>query len=85
MKSCNVLNAFLLSNPFYRGMVEEIVLIGTGICGLIFSWKTFYIFPLSNILGGVLVLLSFAFHQWKEKNHKQAHKESRDIKTIVTT
>jgi protein-S-isoprenylcysteine O-methyltransferase Ste14 len=85
MKSYHVLNAFFLSNPFYRGMSEKIILIGTGICGLVFSWKMFSIFPLSNILGGILVLLAYAFHQWTEKDHKQAHKESQDIETIVTT
>ena len=85
MKSWNVLNAFFLSNPFYRGMAEKIILIVTGICGLVFSWKTFSIFPLSNILGGILVLLAYAFHRWTEKHHNQAHKESQDIETIVTT
>lgn len=81
MKTCNVLNAFFLSNPFYRGMAEKIILIGTGICGLVFSLKTFSILPLSNILGGTLVLLAYAFHRWTEKDHKQAHKESQDIVT----
>ena len=84
MKSCNVLNAFFLSNPFYRGMAEKIILIGTGICGLFFSWKMFSIFPLSNILGGILILLAYAFHHWTEKDHTQAHKESQGIEKIVT-
>jgi len=85
MKNCNVLNAFFLSNPFYRGMAEKIILIGTGISGLVFSWKTFSIFPLSNILGGILVLSAYGFHRWTEKDHKQAHKESQDIEIIVST
>jgi protein-S-isoprenylcysteine O-methyltransferase Ste14 len=84
MKSCNVPHAFFLSNPFYRGMAEKIILVGTGICGLVFSWKTFSVFPLSNILGGILVLLGYAFHRWTEKDHRQAHKESQDIDTVVT-
>jgi protein-S-isoprenylcysteine O-methyltransferase Ste14 len=85
MKSCNVLNAFFLSNPFYRGMAEQIILVGTGICGLVFSWKTFPIFPLSHILGGVLILLAIGFHGWAHKTHKQAHKDSKKIEAIVTT
>ncbi len=85
MKICNVLNAFFLSNPFYRGMAESIILIVTGICGLVFSWKTFSIFPLSNFVGGILILLAFAFHRWTEKGHTQAHRESQDIERIVTT
>lgn len=84
MKSCNVLNAFFLSNPLYRGMAEKIILVGTGICGLVFSWKTFPIFPLSHMLGGVLILLAYGFHWWAHKKHKQAHEESQEIETIVT-
>ena len=85
MKSSNVLNAFFLSNPFYRGMAEKIILVGTGICGLVFSWKTFPIFPLSHMLGGILILLAYVFHQWAHKKHKQAHEESQEIETVVTT
>ena len=85
MKSGNVFDAFFLSNPFYRGMVGLVILIGTGIGGLVFSWAKFSIFPLSNILGGVLILLGFAFHWWTERGHKMAHEQSRDIDVIVTT
>ena len=78
-------NAFFLSNPFYRGMFELLILIGTGICGLIFSWTRFSIAPMSNILGVILILLAFTFHWWTEKNHKQAHEHSANIEEIVTT
>jgi hypothetical protein len=40
-------------------MIELFILIGTGIGGLVFSWKKFSIFPASNILGGILILLAF--------------------------
>jgi protein-S-isoprenylcysteine O-methyltransferase Ste14 len=85
MESRNVLNAFFLSNPLYRGMAEKIILVGTGICGLFFPWKTFPIFPLSHMLGGILILLAYGFHWWAHKKHKQAHEESQEIETIVTT
>jgi protein-S-isoprenylcysteine O-methyltransferase Ste14 len=85
MKNPNLMNAFFLSNPLYRGIAEKIILVGTGICGLIFSWKTFPIFPLSHMLGGILLFLAFLFHQWAHKKHKQAHEESQEIKAIVTT
>jgi protein-S-isoprenylcysteine O-methyltransferase Ste14 len=85
MKIGNVFNVFFLSNPFYRGMFELFILIGTGICGLVFSWTRFSIFPVSNILGGILVLLAFAFHSWTEKDHKQAHEHSGNIEKIVIT
>ena len=85
MKSCNVINAFFLSNPIYRGLAEMIILVGTGICGLVFSWKTFPFFPLLNVLGGILIILSFGFHGWAHKKHDQAHKDTEEIETIVTT
>jgi protein-S-isoprenylcysteine O-methyltransferase Ste14 len=85
MKTENVFNAFFLSSPLYRGIAEKIILVGTGICGVVFSWAPLSIFPLSNILGGILILLAFAFHQWSEKYHKQAHNKSQDIEILVTT
>ena len=85
MKSRNVLNVFFLSNPLYRGIAEKIILVGTGICGLVLSWKTFPVFPLSHMSGGILILLAYVFHQWAHKKHKQAHEESQAIETVVTT
>jgi protein-S-isoprenylcysteine O-methyltransferase Ste14 len=85
MKAGDLLDVLFLSNPFHRGMVEKLILIGTGICGRVFSWTEFSIFPLSNILGVILILLGYAFHRRTEKGHNQAHEESRDIDKIVTT
>jgi protein-S-isoprenylcysteine O-methyltransferase Ste14 len=84
MNSSNVLNAFFLSSPLYRGMAEKIILVGTGICGLVFSWKAFPIFPLSHLSGGVLIILAYGFHWWAHKKHKQAHVESMVIQIIAT-
>ena len=85
MKIGNVINSFFLSNPFYRGMAELSFLIGTGVCGLFFSWTKFAIIPVSNILGGILIFLALAFHWWTEKDHKQAHDHTENIEKIVTT
>jgi protein-S-isoprenylcysteine O-methyltransferase Ste14 len=84
LMSRNLLNTFFLSSPVYRGLVEEIILIGTGICGLIFSWKQFPIFPLSHMLGGIVILVAFGFHWISHERHKQAHEIAQEIKTIVT-
>ena len=83
--SHNLLNTFFLSSPVYRGWVEKLVLIGTGICGLIFSWKQFPIFPLSHTLGGIVILVAFGFHWISHKKHKQAHHTAHRIGAIVTT
>ncbi len=85
MKFGNFFNCFLLSNPFYRGMFELMILIGTGISGLVFSWTRFSIFPVTNIFGSILIVLAFVFHWWTEKDHKQAHELSINIEKIVTT
>lgn len=85
MKIGNVFSAFFLSNPFHRGMFELCILVGTGICGLVYSWRGFSVFPVSNILGGILILSALAFHGWAEKDHKQAHEKSGKIGKIVDT
>lgn len=84
MKSGSIIDSFLLSNPFHRGMLESLILVGTGICGLVFSWTKLSIFPVSNIFGGLLILSAFVFHLWTEKEHRQAHERTEDINMVVT-
>jgi protein-S-isoprenylcysteine O-methyltransferase Ste14 len=83
MKQANLIDRLLLSNPIHRATVEYVLLIGTGILGLIFSWPKIPFFPLSNIAGGVLFVGGFLFHAYAERNHKQAHEKSADIVQIV--
>ena len=85
MKNDSIIDSFLLSNPFHRGVVEMGILIGSGILGLVFSWTKFSVFPVSNILGGLLILSGFVFHWRTEKEHKQAHEKSEDISRLVTS
>ena len=83
MKNGNLIDTIMLSNPIYRGMIEYLLLIGTGILGLFFSWSKLPFFPVLNIVGGILILSGFLFHVYAEKNHKQAHEKSADIVKIV--
>ena len=83
MKNGNLIDFLLLSNPIYRGMIEYLLLIGTGILGLFFSWSKLPLFPVLNIVGGILILSGLLFHVHAEKNHKQAHEKSADIVKIM--
>lgn len=83
MKNGNLIDSLLLSNPIYRAMIEYLLLIGTGILGLFFSWSKLPFSPVLNIVGGILILSGFLFHVHAEKNHKQAHEKSADISKIV--
>lgn len=83
MKESSLIAKLLLSNPFHRGMVEYVFLLGTGILGLAFSWPKIPFSPVSNIAGGVLLAAGFLFHVHAEKNHKQAHEKSASITQIV--
>ena len=85
MKRRNLQNAFFSSNPVCRGLIEKAILVGTGICGLGFSWKNFSIFPVSNISGGILILWAYWFHLKAHRVHKQAHEKSQKIETVVTS
>jgi protein-S-isoprenylcysteine O-methyltransferase Ste14 len=83
MKNRNLIDTVLLSNPIHRGMIEYLLLIGTGILGLFFSWSKLPFFPVLNIVGGILILSGLLFHVYAGKNHKQAHEKSADIVKIV--
>lgn len=83
MKNGNLIDTILLSNPSHRGIIEYLLLIGTGILGLFFSWSKLPFFPMLNIIGGLLILSGLLFHVYTEKNHKQAHEKSDDIVKIV--
>ena len=83
MKNRNLIDTVLLSNPIHRGMIEYLLLIGTGILGLFFSWSKLPFFPVLNIVGGILILSGFLFHVYAGKNHKQAREKSADIVKIV--
>jgi len=85
MKIESTITTFLLSNPLIRGLLEWLILVGSGILGLIFSWYNFSIFPVSNIFGGILILFAFLFHLWAEKDHKQAHEQTDNINKIVSS
>ena len=83
MKDGNLIDFLLLSNPTYRGIIENLLLIGTGILGLLFSGSKLPFFPVLNIIGGILILSGLLFHVHAEKNHKQAHEKSADIVKIM--
>jgi protein-S-isoprenylcysteine O-methyltransferase Ste14 len=83
MMNGNLIDTLLLSNPIHRGIIEYILLIGTGILGLLFTWSKLPFFPVLNIVGGILILGGFLFHVYAGKNHKQAHEKSADIVKIV--
>jgi protein-S-isoprenylcysteine O-methyltransferase Ste14 len=83
MKNGNRIDTILLSNPIHRGIIEYLLLIGTGILGLLFSWSKLPFSPVLNVFGGMLILSGLLFHVYAEKNHKQAHQKSADIVKIV--
>jgi protein-S-isoprenylcysteine O-methyltransferase Ste14 len=83
MKNRDLIDTILLSNPIHRGIIEYVLLIGTGMLGLLFSWPQLPFFPVLNIVGGMLILSGLLFHVYAEKNHKQAHEKSTDIVNIV--
>ena len=84
MGKIQLLNRFFLSNPFYRGLIELFLLIGSGILGWLFSWTKLPLFPVLNIIGVVLILGGFLFHGYCERGHKQAHGKSENIEKIMT-
>jgi hypothetical protein len=81
----SMLDHLLLSNPFYRGMLELLLLIATGISGWAFAWPKFALFPITTILGGLIILVALVFHGRSEKAHKQAHETFDNLDAVVTS
>ncbi|RAK10236.1 protein-S-isoprenylcysteine O-methyltransferase Ste14 [Halanaerobium saccharolyticum] len=72
-------------NPQKRVLIQEIFLIALGICGRFLRWETIPFSPLTNIIGVFLIVLAFVLHGYSQKNLKQAHNRSNEIKNIVTS
>ena len=85
MKQYTLLDRYLLIKPTIRGWIESSVIIISGILGIILNSFKMPFFPVINIIGGVLVIISGIFHGHCGKTHKQAHDQANDIKKIITT
>ena len=83
MKTSGFIGKIVLTNPMRRGTIECVLLFSTGILGLFFSWPKIQLFPISNALGGLLLIAGLLFHLSAEKNHKQAHEKTSDITHII--
>lgn len=75
---------YLLAKPTTRMRIEWPILIATGIIGMVFSLKSIPLFPISNIIGVIILILGFIIHQSMHKVHKQAHQQSKEIERLVT-
>ena len=71
-------------NPFVKGNIELSIIIITGILSYVFNFSIIKLFPVINIIGGVLVIASFLFHIDCEKSHREAHKSTENIQKLVT-
>jgi protein-S-isoprenylcysteine O-methyltransferase Ste14 len=84
MKKDNLFNKYLLAKPTIRMLIEWPILIAIGIIGTIFSLQTIPFFPISNIVGVVLLIVGFSIHRSSHKTHKQAHQQSEKIQKLAT-
>lgn len=79
------IDRFFLANPHTRGTTAQVLLLGSGACGLGLSWPRFPDFTGQEILGATLIILALAFHVRAERHHTQAHERTDAIEGIVTT
>jgi len=80
-----LLKQYLLVKPTLRMMIEWPIIIILGILGEIFSWSRLPLSPYSNFIGGAILIGGWVFHARCHRAHKQAHEQSLQIETIVTT
>ena len=84
MKKYSLLDKYFLAKPTIRMMIEWPIMLGIGIIGTVFSLQRIPFFPISNIVGVVLLVGGFIFHGVSHAIHEQAHQESEKIEKLVT-
>ncbi len=84
MNNQTIIDHLLLSKPIFRIIIQLSILIGTGTAGILFSWERIPLYPVSNIIGGILLIGSLWFKKYCIRTHKEAHYHSEKISTIVT-
>ncbi len=84
MKDLSFLDRYLLVRPVIRMLIEWPLLIATGLIGTIFSLQRIPFFPISNIIGVVLLVAAFVIHLAMHKVHIQAHEQTEEITKLVT-
>ena len=85
MRKYSLLDRYLLLKPSVRAWIESLIIIIFGVLGITLNSFKMPFFPVINIIGGVLLIVSGIFHGYCEKTHKQAHDQANDIKKIITT
>ncbi len=75
---------YLLAKPTIRMLIEWPIMIGVGVIGTVFSLQRIPFFPISNIVGVVLLVLGFIIHGYSHYIHEQAHQQSEKIEKLVT-
>jgi protein-S-isoprenylcysteine O-methyltransferase Ste14 len=85
MNKKSVFSRYLLFNPLIKGWIEWMLLAACGLCCVMTNFGIMPMFPVIQIAGGAVIILSFLFHFACEITHKQAHRDSKNITKIVTT
>jgi protein-S-isoprenylcysteine O-methyltransferase Ste14 len=84
MAGRTMMDRYLMANPRIRMVFEFSVIVVVGILGEIFSWKRLPFSPTSNILGGIIFISAWCFHESCHKHHRQAHQQSEAVQEVVT-
>jgi protein-S-isoprenylcysteine O-methyltransferase Ste14 len=79
-----LLDRYLLAKPTIRMIIEWPILIGVSIIGTVFSLQTIPFYPISIIIGVILLVIGFIIHGSSHRIHKQAHQQSENIENLVT-
>jgi protein-S-isoprenylcysteine O-methyltransferase Ste14 len=60
-------------------------IIAVGLLGEYFGWSRLPLTPVSNIIGGAVLIGGWLLHLYCHQFHRQAHQRTTQIQTLVTT
>jgi len=80
-----MLDKYLMLKPTTRMVIEWPVLIAVGIIGAFFTRYRIPYYPISNIIGGAVLVLGMVIHMRCHLVHQQADQQSEKIEKLLTT
>ncbi|WP_287584458.1 isoprenylcysteine carboxylmethyltransferase family protein [Candidatus Borrarchaeum sp.] len=84
MRENSLIDKYLLVKPTIRVLIEWPILIVIGIIGTIFHLLTIPFYPITNILGAIVLIIGVIIHEYSHKIHKQMHQQSEKIEELIT-
>jgi protein-S-isoprenylcysteine O-methyltransferase Ste14 len=85
MANLKLMDRLLAVKPHILMSLGLMFMIAVGLAGEFLGWGRLPLIPVSNIIGGVVLIGGWLLHLYCHQFHRQAHQRTAQIQTLVTT